>query len=782
MDFGYQLQNTLEILKRPFPVEKRNNYSNFSATNGFHKYLCLWLDKAISITPNGELKKDLLRARSLSVDYGKVSSEERKRRFAEIETIIERIESFLRLEMSVRFVKGVGPKMAQTLRKVGVEKVEDILYYFPRRYEDRRNFQPISGIRPGCLETVRGKVLGMGVEKLRPNLTIFKLAVDDGTGVLYGVWFNQPYLEKVFSPHMEVILSGKVTVFRHLQMENPEYEILDSPASVEDLVHTGRIVPIYPLTDRLSQRTLRTIMKRVVENFTPFVSETLPPEILTRQGLVPLPQALRNIHFPEDEKSKEEARRRLVFEEFFLLQLGILRRKGSYFIAPPRRKKVLTGELVERLWKSLPFSLTSAQKRAFAEIKEDMATSSRMKRLLQGDVGSGKTVVAVSALLLAVEEGKQGALMVPTGVLAEQHYLTLQKWLLPLGVKVVLLVGEMSKGEKDSIQREIASGETQIIIGTHTLIQENIQFHNLGLVVIDEQHRFGVRQRESLGEKGFSPHLLLMTATPIPRTLALTVYGDLGVSVLDEKPPIKSSVSTYWIPKERRAQVYGFVKEEVRRGHQVFVISPAIETSRNGEITPLTELVDFLKRTFSPKYRVGVLHGQLPPQEKEKVMEDFRKGEIKILASTTVVEVGVDIPQATVMVVEDAHRFGLAQLHQLRGRVGRGGYASYCLLLGDPKTPEAEGRLRTLVETEDGFEVAEKDLELRGPGEFLGLRQHGLPELRIGNIITDIQLLERARQEALLVLRRDPQLKGEVYQQIKRTLARRYKIEKEEGP
>ncbi len=671
-------------------------------------------------------------------------------------------------------MKGVGPKRAQVLSRIGIETLSDLLYYFPRRYEDRSHLKPISQVQTGTVETIKGEVLTSGVEKRRRRLEILKVAVDDGTGIIYAVWFNQSYLKKSFPVGAAVVLSGRVDRFRELQLINPAYEVL--AGDEEDLIHTGRIVPIYSLTERLTQRWLRSLIKKAVSEYAGQFPDMLSSQLKKQYSLINLSSAISSIHFPESEEDKEGARRRLVFDEFLLLQLGLALSKRRKTAGRGIRHRA-KGELFQKVKEYLPFLLTSAQEKVIEEVRADMEREAPMNRLLQGDVGSGKTVVAISALLRAVEGGFQAALMVPTEILAGQHFLTLQRWLLPPGIKVTLLIRSTGPKMKAQAKEEIESGQSDIIVGTHALIQEKVKFSKLGLIIIDEQHRFGVRQRATLRRKGLQPDVLVMTATPIPRTLALTVYGDLDISTIDELPPGRRPVATYWAEERNRSGVYKFIEEQIKEGRQAYIVCPLIDSERGEklEVKAATQMAEHFRKSVFPHLRIGLLHGRMKGEEKERVMQSFNAREIDILVSTTVIEVGIDVPNASIMLIEEADRFGLAQLHQLRGRVGRGDYQSYCIMIGKAASEEARRRLQVMTETTDGFRVAEEDLELRGPGEFFGTKQSGFPELRIGNIVSDMKLMEVARQEALSLVKDDPRLEKSGHRLIKQNLIDRFK-------
>ncbi len=676
------------------------------------------------------------------------------------------------LTENVQYLKGVGPVRARRLARLGVQSVEDLLYYFPRDYQDRRRISPIRSLKDGDTAAVRGEVVAKGTRKTRSGKKVFQLVVDDGSGRLTCLWFNQPYLDGVFRPGQEAVFFGKVQLYRALQMVNPEYEFLEHDAG--SMSRAGRILPVYPLTGGLNQNWLRDLIERALDLGLSQLPDPLPERLRERWEVIPLAGAIRNIHYPADRAALEEARQRLILDEFFTLQLalGLKRKKRDREVKSlPHSPRT---PLRDRYIASLPFRLTRAQRRAAEEIKADMVSRRAMNRLLQGDVGSGKTVVAVTALLATVDSGYQGAMMAPTEILAAQHWESIRRELEPLGVETVLLTsGVRGKQRREALER-IAAGEIPVVAGTHALIQEKVDFRRLGMVVIDEQHKFGVRQRADLRSKGESPHVLVMTATPIPRTLALTVYGDLDISVLDEMPPGREKVKTHWIGPDRLEGAYGFIRQEAAAGRQSFIIYPTIEESEGLELKAAAVMFDRLRREVFPGIPVGLIHGRLSSEEKREAMERFRRKETMILVSTTVVEIGIDIPEATVMLVENAERFGLAQLHQLRGRVGRSRYPAYCILQGNPRTEDAARRLKAIQDLDDGFQIAREDLEIRGPGEFFGTQQTGLPELRIGSIVADFRLMEFARRQALGLLETDPALAGPDLAPLRDRLRRRY--------
>ena len=685
----------------------------------------------------------------------------------------------LRLDTSVQYVKGIGPKRAELLRRVNVETIEDLLTYFPRRYLDRSRIAKIRSLRIGEEVTVVGKIFSCEARKGRVNR--FIVLVGDGTGFLHCVWFQGiSYISRVFRVGETVAFSGKATAYRGLQLVHPEYDRI-SEEGESDPLHTGGIVPMYPSTDFLSRSNLdsrgfRRILREVLSRVAEAVPETLSDQILQSEGLVSLSTALRNIHFPKDWGSLSRAQRRLKFEELFYLQLSLVLQRRNRELERRGIAFGQVGEQTRRLVEKLPFELTGAQKRVLREIRKDMKTERSMNRLLQGDVGSGKTVVALVAMLMAVENGYQAALMAPTEILAEQHFLTIHEWLEDLGVRVALLKGGQKGSEKRGVLEGLARGEVDIAVGTHALVQEGVEFRSLGFVVIDEQHRFGVMQRAILRQKGYYPDVLVMTATPIPRTLALTLYGDLDVSVLSEMPEGRRPVRTVWRRKEKRGTIYEFIRGEVHRGRQAYVVYPLVEESEKVDLAAATEGYETLSKEIFPEFRVALLHGRMRSEEKGEVMRGFKAGKIGILVSTTVIEVGVDVPNATVMLVEHSERFGLTQLHQLRGRVGRGGDQSTCILMTRGRlSDDAVKRLKTMVETNDGFRIAEVDLQLRGPGELYGTRQHGILNFKIADLMTDGPILDAARKEAFHVVEEDHRLERPENRVIRETYLKRYR-------
>lgn len=676
------------------------------------------------------------------------------------------------LKQDVTTIRGVGAATARYLGRLGAETLWDLLYTFPRRYDDYSLLKPINRLEYGEQVTIIGTIWETRARRTRNNQSLVQSIISDGTGRVQATWFNQPWLADKLAAGTQIVISGTVDQYLGRKVFNsPEWEPLS-----EELLRTGRIVPVYPLTKGLNSTKMREIMKRTVDEWAPRVPDPLPEGSRQRQELPELPEALFHIHFPGSHEMLHAARRRLAFDELLLLQLGMLGQRREWQ-SEPSLPLTAGDEWLQRFVETLPFTLTGAQQRVVQEIRADMAKSVPMNRLLQGDVGSGKTVVAAAAMVLAAANGAQAAMMAPTEILAEQHHHGLSKMLEGLDLEVRLLTGSTPATVREEVYTGLATGNVDIVIGTHTLIQDPVQFKKLGLAVIDEQHRFGVDQRGALREKGnismngsgaerHNPHLLVMSATPIPRTLALSMYGDLDLSLLDEMPPGREEIQTRWIRPSERERAYAFVRGQVRKGRQAYIICPLVEESDKVEAKAAVEEHARLQNEVFPDLKLGLLHGRLSGAEKEAAMRAFYEGEIDILVSTSVIEVGVDVPNSTVMVVEGANRFGLAQLHQFRGRVGRGEHQSYCLLIADAVGGDAEERLKALEQSNDGFMLAEKDLEIRGPGEFFGRRQSGIPELRLASLL-DVELLENARAEAKRMFERDPLLEEPAHRLLK---------------
>jgi ATP-dependent DNA helicase RecG len=678
------------------------------------------------------------------------------------------------LATPLQFVKGIGPRRAEQLARKGLETVEDALYFVPLHHDDRTKFTPLASLQPGQIATCSGVITGLGAPPPGRSRHPLSVMLRDETGFATAVFFNPRYISRVLKRGQRLVMHGRVTRFRGATvLQHPDWEIVES--GDDERLHVGRLVPVYSTTEGLNGRVLRGLMWRIVETHAADVPEILPDAVLARRKLVGLAQALRDFHFPETDAALGAAHRRLAFDDFLLLQLGfaILKSRSA------RTRGVAInprGDLVHRLKASLPYRLTAAQDRVWDEIRRDMAAPYPMHRLLQGDVGSGKTIVAAMAALTAIEAGFQAAIMAPTEILAEQHFMTFRALFEPLGVRATLLTSSLTAAERRQRRAAVAAGDIRCAVGTHALVQEGVEFRRLGLAVVDEQHRFGVQQRARLKSLGDQPDVLVMTATPIPRTLALTLHGDLDVSVLDELPPGRKPVVTRARSESRRLQIYDFIREQVRAGRQAYIVYPLVEESEALDLKAATDMARHLARDVFADFTVGLLHGRLRFDEKDDIMRRFKDGEIHILVSTTVIEVGIDVPNASVMLVEHAERFGLSQLHQLRGRVGRGPWTSYCVLMtsGRP-TEEAQRRIEAMVATTDGFKIAEVDLEIRGPGDFFGTRQSGLPEFRVADLLRDGPILEEARRDAEDIVARDPELREPAHRALRAGLLARWR-------
>lgn len=667
----------------------------------------------------------------------------------------------MQLKSDIKYVKGVGPTRAEAFYKLSVPSVGALLRYYPRAYEDWSQIVPIRDLQAGVQSCIRATVCHTPTKIRIPGGTLLcKTTVTDGAGLLNLTFFNNKYIQNQLQEGEEYLFFGKPMQNRYgaLEMASPLFQ---KPQSAH------RIRPIYPATSALNTKTIERCVQNALAALETEIPDFLPREIRERNGLCVLDTAIRHIHFPPDEECLAAARKRLIFDELFLLQLGLLQMKSR--TQTLSTDCVLKTDYTDEFSACLPFRFTGAQSRAVQEAVRDMQSGEPMNRLLQGDVGSGKTAVAAALVYSAAKNGLQSAMMAPTEVLAEQHYRTFQKFFAGTDVEIVLLTGSVSAAEKRAVKAKLASGEAALAVGTHALIQEDVDFARLGLCITDEQHRFGVAQRASLAAKGDNPHILVMSATPIPRTLGLILYGDLNVSVLNELPPGRQTVDTYRVGTSYRPRIYKFIEKHIEKGLQAYIVCPLVEEGEL-DLAPAEEYCKRLQNGVFHHRRVGLLHGKMKPKEKDKIMRAFSAGEIDILVSTVVVEVGVDVPNAAVMVIENAERFGLSQLHQLRGRVGRGTEKSTCILVSDAQNDEAKARFEILCETNDGFKIADADLKLRGPGDFFGKRQHGLPALRLADILRDSALLTTIQREAVTLLQTDAQLQNPEYAAVKRQL------------
>jgi len=815
-----RLEHIVQLLARPIEYASRNSSALQSTVKNLGPFVSRRIMQALAdeIYPPG-VETDLLALRQLFNDYDEgLALMERKRRLAGAKAILDRLRATPLTpgpspiasdlwNLPVRFARGVGPQRAAWLEKLAVHTVEDALWFLPWRYEDRSIRTAIGDLAPGARATICGLIRHSDLKRTaRRRMTILDVTVEDSSGDLRAVYFNQPYLEKLFKPGSRVMMSGMVSAGRKgwtdLRMDAPQYEMLGEDDDTP--LHVGRIVPIYHETRGFTSRQIRTLMKGLIDQYGIGLEEILPGSVRTRHQLPTIQTAIADVHFPQPqtdlealERGTTPAHRRLAFEELFVLQLALALRQRSVKQETKRLRFDTATPLVSQVRALLPFRLTDAQERVLTEIQRDMASSRPMNRLLQGDVGCGKTVVAFIAMLIACGSGYQAALMVPTEILAEQHYHNLRTLIAALGLRVALLTSGGSAKARAAALKQIETGEANMVIGTHALIQKGVRFAQLGLAVIDEQHKFGVLQRKTLLEKGLHPEVLVLTATPIPRTLAMTVYGDLDVSVIDALPPGRRPVRTWVFNEPQRRRAYQLLHDEVRAGRQAYIVYPLVEESEKVDLRAAIQAVERLQVMFR-SVRVGLLHGRMKAEERARTMAAFKAGEIQMLVATTVIEVGVDVPNAAVMLVEHADRFGLAQLHQLRGRVGRGAQQSICLLLtsggseegvkeqrrrksGGGSSSLAGQRLEALVKSTDGFVIAEEDLRIRGPGEFFGVRQWGMPEFRAANLVRDAAILEQARQEAFALVQADPSLGDPRHQALRAVMLRRWKAKLDLG-
>ncbi len=674
------------------------------------------------------------------------------------------------LNKDIQYIKGVGPNRAKLLNKLGIFSLEDLITYFPREYEDRSKPKNIIDLIDGTEALIEAiPIAKMSEVFIRKNLTLYKLIVRDGTGTCQITWYNQPYLKTIFKPNQKYKFYGKVNnKYGKVDMQSPVFDIAGSSKN------TGKIVPIYPSTYSLTQTIIRKIMESALNEVEGKLKETLPDYILKEYSLCDLNTAIKQIHFPDEFVNFNLARKRLVFEELLTMQLALLSLKNKYTkdeVGIAFDKNAKMSDVINKL----PFNLTKAQLRVLEEIDNDMESTKPMNRLLQGDVGSGKTAVAFIAAYKCVKSGYQATIMAPTAILATQHLETFNELLKDTGIKCELLVSGITKKKKEELLKRLADGDIDILIGTHAILEENVVFKNLGLVVTDEQHRFGVRQRATIAEKGHNPDVLVMTATPIPRTLALILYGDLDISIIDELPPNRKKIDTFAITKGLEDRLNNFVKEQIKQGRQAYVVCPLVEENEEINAKSVLEIAEHYKTQVFSEFRVEYLHGKMKQKEKDAIMTDFKNGKIDILVSTTVIEVGVNVPNSNIMIIENAERFGLAALHQLRGRVGRGEYKSYCILKYQGKSDVIKERMKVMTSTNDGFVISEKDLELRGSGEFFGTKQHGLPEFKIANLFEDLQTLKLVQAVALKIINDDPKLEKSKNKELKEIVDKKFK-------
>ncbi|HEY4705894.1 MAG TPA: ATP-dependent DNA helicase RecG [Thermodesulfobacteriota bacterium] len=791
-----ELSEILEALSKPLRFASKDGFVHLGSLRSVEPLAAALLNKAVSLKPSPEMLSRIEALKGLFTGFDALdlsSKRERvERAFEAIESIspsspqkpvIDSAEAERRLALlktPLTFIKGIGPKLAERLSKKGLSTVEDILYFLPIRYQDRSRVKRIRELTPGVTEAATGEVLAMG-EARYGRRRVLEMAIGDGSAILKVKWFHfsQQY-KKRYKNGQRLIVFGQVSAFGgNKEMIHPDIEIL----SDDDAAHTDEpqgIVPVYSQVENFHQKTIRKIVRSVVDEYGRMAVSGVPAGVAERHGLVDLSSAMKEAHAPSAPQSSAVAKKSLAFDELFLLETGLALRRASI-----KKESGIAfnpaGRLEAGLKELLPFRLTGGQTKVLDEIKKDMAAPHPMNRLIQGDVGCGKTVVSLISALRAIECGYQAAIMAPTEILAEQHYLLTRGYTDGLGVRAVLLTGRATKAERKKMLASIAEGEVDLVIGTHALIQKDVEFSRLGLAVIDEQHRFGVVQRGMLKRKGFgaddgvSPDILIMTATPIPRTLSMTVFGDLDVSIIDELPPGRKPVRTRVLREKDRAAAYESVRRAIMEGSQAYIVYPLVEESKEVSLRDATNMKEQLQKDIFKEWNVGLLHGRMKSEEKEAVMKAFKDKKVHLLVSTTVIEVGVDVPNATVMLIEHAERFGLAQLHQLRGRVGRGEKESVCLLVaGWTNSEDTYKRLKVMEETNDGFRIAEEDLKIRGPGDFIGTRQAGLPDFRTEGALSDMTLLKKAREEALSYLRKNPDLSGPEGVIVKKVLKARW--------
>lgn len=673
------------------------------------------------------------------------------------------------LSMNIQYIKGVGPKRSYKLKRLNINTIEDLLYFVPREYDDRSKFKTIRECEIGEKVSLEVEVIGSAnIIRPRKNLSIVKIPIKDTSQNGYLIWFNQDYLKDKFFVGDKFIVNGKINkIGMEIQIMNPVFE------KNSEMDKVGRIIPIYPLTEGLTNNEIIKIINYSINEYLSRVKEFLSQETVEKYGLIDIKDAIKNIHFPSNRTVLEKSRKRLSFQELLILQIGlfIIKNKNYKYNNGIRFDK---NPEIDRFIDKLPFKLTNAQINVFKEIEGDMESDIQMSRLVQGDVGSGKTIVAILAMFKAVLSGYQTVMMAPTEILARQHFESITKFFLDYDIKCELLIGSISSKRKEEILLSLKDGRIDILIGTHAVIQENVEFYRLGLAITDEQHRFGVKQRAVLAQKGNNPDVIVMTATPIPRTLALILYGDLDISIIDELPPGRKEIETYAVGPDMKDRINNFVRKQILEGRQAYIVCPLIEESETLTLNAAEEKYINLKENVFKEFNLALLHGKMNSKDKDQIMDEFKDNKIDILISTTVIEVGVNVPNSNIMVIYNAERFGLAQLHQLRGRVGRGEYQSYCVLINESNNPISKERMRILQNSTDGFKISEKDLELRGPGEFFGTKQHGIPELKVANLITDMDILKLAQKEALRILEIDPNLDQVEHKELKNEIQRKF--------
>jgi ATP-dependent DNA helicase RecG len=800
------LESIVAAIERPLIFASKNNFSALLNIKGLEELIPSLVEKALPFISSNKSKNNLINLAQDFKIYKTLTSDEKKVLIKTALLNIKNIttsqnkkplkkeapssntsftESMHMLSTPIDKIKGVGPKISESLKRMNINNIEDLLYLIPRDYIDRRRIKKISQINSGEHATIIGKVMSISSRAFAGRSKLFEIMISDGSQNLSAKWFRinakyQNILKSRFKEGTEVILSGTISNFRYQkEVHHPEIDIVAGEDTFETKL---KILPVYPLTEGIHQKSMHKIMEYTVLNFCKFIPDVMPDNIREKNDLIPLQTAFQHVHFPDTEddidnllEMQSDYHRRIVFDEFFMLQTVLALRKKGIAIEPGISFKIHQDK-INKFLKTLPFSLTNAQQRSVDDIFTDMKRTYPMNRLIQGDVGSGKTVVSLVACLCAKLNGYQSAIMAPTEILAEQHLKTIKSLTEKLNINVVLLTSSQPKAQKDAALVKIKNGESDIIIGTHALIQEAVEFKKLGFAVIDEQHKFGVMQRAEIKRKGENPDVMVMTATPIPRTLGLTVYGDLDISIINELPPGRKPIKTKVFHENRREDVYRIISQELEKSRQAFIVYPLVEESEKMDLLDATNMASYLQKDIFPDYKVGLVHGRMKGIEKDAIMNKFKEGTINILVSTTVVEVGIDVPNASLIIIEHAERFGLSQLHQLRGRVGRGSAESMCILLAQfKKSDEAKQRLTIMSKTNDGFKIAEEDFNIRGPGEFLGTRQSGLPDFRVAHIGRDIKILVDARKAAFDLIDRDPELKKPEHQLLKRLLLERWK-------